>query len=150
MIIVTLKGADVYLANEIERALLPTLSKAYSVEEDEIILHAVDGYLYHDGMDQTSFNLIVKVEAEEKYMLNEKESAKSILEAMKNYAIHTRLYYAYFKKENYYENINEEYPLFINSKNVASFENEEESNVEVYDGNIFEDYEDELPVDEEE
>ena len=43
---------------------------------------------------------------------------------MKNYAIHTRVYFAYFESKHVYESINEEYPLFINSGNVASFENE--------------------------
>ena len=150
MIIVTLKGADVFLSGEVERALFPLLAKVYNVDENELILHAQDGYLYHDGMDQTSFNLIVKVEADVSFESKEKEAAECIIKVMKNYAIHTRVYFAYFESKHVYESINEEYPLFINSGNVASFENDEESEVEVYDGNIFEEYEDVLPVDDEE
>ena len=74
MIIVTLKGADVFLSGEVERALFPLLAKVYNVDENELILHAQDGYLYHDGMDQTSFNLIVKVESDVSFESKEKEA----------------------------------------------------------------------------
>lgn len=148
MIILTLKGADVYLAGEIERAIIPGLSKIYRVSENELIVHATDGYLYHDGMDQTSFNLLVKVECAEKYENFENDSANYILKVMSNYAVHTRVYFTYFKNDSMYERINEEYPLFVNSSNVVDFEQENEADVEVYDGNIFEEYEDVLPVDE--
>ena len=38
MIILNLKGADVYLAGEIERAVIPSLSKLLGVDENDILL----------------------------------------------------------------------------------------------------------------
>lgn len=153
MIILNLKGADVYLAGEIERAIVPSLSKLLGVNEDEILLHAEDGFIYHGGIEQTSYNLIVKVECGEKYAKNEREIANLILKVAKNYSIHTRLYFDYFNEESVYESINNDYPLYLSSSNMVDIdasEDDETEGAEIYDGNIFEEYEDVLPTEEEE
>ena len=150
MFILNLNGADVYLAGQIERSVIPALSKLLKIEENEIILYAVDGFIYHDGIDQTSYNLLVEVECAKEYEKSEKEVADLIFKHVKNYSIHTRLYFNYFTGK-VYESINEEYPLFLSSSNLVDISTEEEGNenAEVFDGNIFEEYEDVLPADEE-
>ena len=113
MIIVTLKGADVFLSGEVERALFPTLAKVYNVDENELILHAQDGYLYHDGMDQTSFNLLVEIVAPEDYVDSEEMVASILMESSKNYSVHVRILFSYYDSTHYYERVNKDYPEYI-------------------------------------
>lgn len=153
MFIITLKGSDVYLAGEIEKNLTPKISKLCRINENEIILHAVDGFIYHDGIEQTSYNLIVKIECSRELEKFENELVKLFFEVLKNYSVHTRIYFDYFTERKVYENINKDYPLFINSTNMVDVETDKfdeiDENVEIYDGNIFKDYENILPVDDE-
>ncbi len=142
MINVTLIGQDIYLASEIEKGMLSQLAKLYEVDEDEIIVSAHESFLYHGGVEQTSYHLLVRVEAEHKYCSLEKNVAKFLLKYLENYSVHVRVYFLYFESNHLYERINEDYPLYLNESNLvnvedSSFEDEEE---DIYTGNIFEEF----------
>ena len=142
MINITLIGQDIFLGSEIEKGMLKPLAKLYEVSEDEIIVSAHDSFIYHDGVEQTSYHLLVRVEAPSMYSVFEKLIAKYLLKYLKLYAIHIRIYFIYFSSDHYYEEINDEYPLFLKENNIieaqdSSFEEEDE---EIYHGNIFEEF----------
>ena len=149
MIIVTLKGADVYLSGEYERVVIPSLAKVYGVSEDDIIIHAQDGFLYHNGVEQTSYNLIVKVECDSKYASKEVECVDKIFAISKNFSIHTHVYFSYFDEKHMYSSLNRDYPRYLTSSNMVNIEEDDDKDdIEIYDGNIFKDFEDSFPNDE--
>ncbi len=142
MINITLIGQDIYLASRIEKGMLSSLAKLYEVHEDEIIVSAQESFLYHDGVEQTSYQILVRVEAEKKYEPLEKNVAKYLLKYMQEYAIHTRLYFLYFESSHYYERIHPDYPLYLSETNLVNLEDDEdyEDNEEIYEGDIFKDF----------
>lgn len=144
MINITLIGQDIFLAAEIDKGMLKSLAKLYEVKEEEIIVSAHESFLYHDGVEQTSYHLLVRVEASKKYGACEELVAKYLLHYLKKYAIHIRVYFVYFSEENYYEEINEDYPLYLKESNIVEEDfpdsSQEEEDEEIYHGNIFEEF----------
>ncbi len=148
MILITLNGADVYLAEEIEKGMLDNLSKIYKVHSNEILFHAVDGRLVHNGMDQTSYHLIVHIEADSKFIVLEKEIAKYILDYSSSYSVHAKVYFSYFDSSHLYERNDEDYDPYLTKSNSVEIQENNEQNEEIYDGNIFKEYEHMFPDEE--
>ena len=102
--------------------------------------------MFFKGHEQTSFNLVIKVECPIKYKQFEEKIAELLLEETKNYSVHTRLLFTYYQESNYYERINENYPEYIVSDpNIALDEgdyDEEKDNYaedEIFIGDAFAD-----------
>ena len=67
MINIVLKGVDEFLGADVEKVLLPKVAKVLQVSMDEVLLTCMHSMIYHGGLDQTSFHMIVTFEMEEKY-----------------------------------------------------------------------------------
>ena len=63
MITVSLLGMDHYEAISKTKLLHKKLKEAYGVEDNELEFFAPESFIIHDGFEQTSFRLNVKVEA---------------------------------------------------------------------------------------
>lgn len=149
MINIVLKGIDIYLAGDFEKKLIAPLAKVMKVHEREIVLSALESLVYHNGVEQTSMHLYIDVECDKKYAQYEKEVADLILGLSKQFAIHTHVLFKYYETIHLHEEIDHQYPLYLDEGNIANVEQTQEDiengNIDIFDGNIFKDYEDVFP-----
>lgn len=144
MINVTLKGIDIYLGGEFDRKIHAKLASLFEVPSVEIITTVSESLVYHQGVDQTTYQLVIKFELSKRYQPFEKQVAEFVLDASKDFSVHTLCYFVYIDEDHIYERIDEDYPRFMNEKNVVGYEDEEdeekEEDVEVFTGNIFQNF----------
>lgn len=153
MINIILKGMDIYLAADFEKKLTEPLAKIMKVHEREIITSALESFVYHLGVDQTSMHLYIDVECDKKYEKFEDEAAKFILKLAKQFAIHSHVLFKYYEDIKLHEDIDHQYPLYLDEGNVANIqseENTEENNKDIYIGDAFKDYEHLFPKNDDE
>lgn len=143
MINVILKGMDIFLAKDFEEKMTVPLAKLINVNEREIFVTTFDSFVYHYGIDQTSMHLFIDVECPFYYERFEDKIASFLLELSKQFSIHTHLIFKYFDDKKLHEAIDHQYPLFLDNSNIANVERvqENEENVEIFDGNAFKDFE---------
>jgi hypothetical protein len=145
MITITFLGLDQYIVGRLSREMTPNLAKLYEVNEDDINFVAPSNMVFHNGVEQTSWNVIVRVNAPMKVSVLQEDVAKLISKSVGEAAINLAIEFYYYSSDNRYERINENYPRYITSDNIVDPEIEYEEldeDEEVYDENIFEGFED--------
>lgn len=148
MITLYFYGLDQYIVGNLSRDMTHNLAELYEVSEDEINFIAPNDMLFHKGVDQTSWNLLVKVYAPKKLFVLQDEAAQIIMQMVQGPTIHVAVEFYYYSTDNRYERINKDYPRFITEDNEIEIEDEYldegytegEGEDEVYTGDIFEDF----------
>lgn len=149
MVIVNFSGLDIFLVGELNKEIHSRIASAYGIDDEDVIFQASDSFLFYKGSEQTSFNLLIKVDAPEDYIDSEETVASILMEASKNYSVHVRILFSYYEDGHYYERINKDYPEYIIDNQEVEVddseydEDNEYSEEELYTGNVFEDLEDE-------
>ena len=138
MITVQLLGVDQYLAMDLVTAQVhENLAQIMETKPEDILFYAPDSFLIYKGLEQTSFQLNIVVEAPSKYKVLEKKIARFLMDTFSISHIHVRVLFRYFESSNEYELINPNYPRFMTEDNMAHFDTEEDVE-EPYMGNAFE------------
>ncbi len=147
MITVFIYGLDQFVVGRLSREMTPNLAKLYEVSEDDIIFVAPENMVFHKGVEQTSWNIIIHVHAPKKVSVLQDQVAKLILESIGDVAINKILEFYYYSEDNRYTKLNESYPRFIASDNLVDIEEEDyedmeegEGENEIYTGDIFKDF----------
>ena len=147
MITVFIYGLDQFVVGRLSREMTPNLAKLYEVSEDDIIFVAPENMVFHKGVEQTSWNIIIHVHAPKKVSVLQDQVAKLILESIGDVAINKILEFYYYSEDNRYTKLNESYPRFIASDNLVDIEEEDyedmeegEGEVDIYTGDIFKDF----------
>jgi hypothetical protein len=147
MITVFIYGLDQFVVSRLSREMTPNLAKLYEVSEDEIIFVAPENMVFHKGVEQTSWNIIIHVHAPKKVSVLQDQVAKLILESIGDVAINKILEFYYYSEDNRYTKLNESYPRFIANDNLVDIEEEDyedmeegEGEDEIYTGDIFKDF----------
>ncbi len=141
MITITILGLDQYIVGRLSRELTPNLAKLYETEEDSINFVAPSNMVFHNGVEQTSWNAIVRVNAPMKVAVVQDEVANFISVSLGDVAINLAIEFYYYSQDNRYERVNKDYPRYITADNLVDVEGEYEeleNGEEVYDGDIFE------------
>ena len=97
--------------------------------------------VFHNGVEQTSWNVIVRVNAPMKVSVLQDEVANLISVGLKDVAINLVIEFYYYSQDNRYTRLNSDYPRYITSDNVVDFQAEYEDldeGEEIYDEDIFE------------
>ena len=150
MITVVIYGLDQFVVGRLSREMTPNLAKLYELSEDEIIFVAPENMVFHNGVEQTSWNIIIHVHAPKKASVLQDQVAKLILESIGDVAINKILEFYYYSEDNRYSKLNEAYPRFIAADNLVDIENEEynedmeegEGEDEIFTGDIFKNFHD--------
>ena len=144
MVIISCTGLDLYLVGKLNAKVHTQVSKILNVDEDEVVFASYDSFVFYKGHEQTSINLLIKVEMDEKLKVHQSELAEYLLETSKEYSLHAYVYFNYYKEENSYLRVNEDYPRYLTSENESSDEDYDEessySEEEIYTGNIFKEF----------
>lgn len=139
MINILISGMDIYFAGELDKLVHKKVASIYRISEDDLLLTANDSFVYHNGVEQTSFQLLIKVEAPQEFKKHQEEIQEYLLEATKQYAVHSTIYFVYYDGENCYKRIDPEYPLFLTENNVVEIDEDVDEEIEeLYEGDIFE------------
>ena len=149
MITIVIYGLDQFVVGRLSREMTTNLAKLYELREDEILFVAPENMVFHNGVEQTSWNIIIHVHAPKKVSVLEDQVAKLILESIGDVAIHKMLEFYYYSQDNRYSKFNEAYPRFIAADNLVDvadedYEDKEEGEGEddIFTGDIFKDFHD--------
>ena len=149
MITVTIYGLDQFVVGRLSREMTPNLAKLYELSEDEILFVAPENMVFHKGVEQTSWNVIIHVNAPKKVSVLQDQVAKLILESIGDVAINKVLEFYYYSEDNRYSKLNEAYPRFIASDNLVDVAGEDyedmeegEGEDEIFTGDIFQNFHD--------
>lgn len=132
MITIKLFGMDSYEAIRYTKKLNKKLAELYDVSENEIEFFACEGFIIHNGFEQTNFRLDVEIEAPEQFEELENEVKDSICDFLReeNVAVHFRFLFTYFDPSHEYLLTDESYPLYMNDNNTVKAKNEEDEEVD--------------------
>ena len=147
MITLTIYGLDQFVVGRLSREMTHNLADLYEVSEDDINFIAPNNMVFHYGVDQTSWNTLVKVNAPKKVMVLQDDAARLIMDMIQGPTINVAVEFYYYSEDNRYEKINEDYPRFITDDNLVDVEGYEEAQYiegdgkdEVFTGDIFKDF----------
>jgi len=126
MINITILGLDQYTIAFYAKENTKNIAKIYESNDDLINFIAPENYIYHFGVEQNSWNALVRVSAPCKFKPFEKTVAEYLLKTLKGVSINISIEFYYYETENHYEYINKEYPRFLTKSNIVDIENEEE------------------------
>ena len=147
MITVTIYGLDQFVVGRLSREMTPNLAKLYETSEDEILFVAPENMVFHKGVEQTSWNIIIHVNAPMRTKIIEKQVATFILESIGDVAINKVVEFYYYSEDNRYSKLNESYPRFIAADNLVDVTEEDyedmeegEGEDEIFTGDIFQNF----------
>ncbi len=145
MITITIYGLDQFVVGNLSRELTPLVAKLYEVDEDEVIFIAPNAMVFHKGTEQTSWNILIKVNAPKKVSVLQDQMAELMLHGIGEVAIHVNVEFTYYSQDDRYSKINNSYPRYISDENLVGIDDdypedleEGEEDDEIYTGDIFE------------
>ena len=142
MVTISIYGLDQYVVGHYSKDHTANIASLLEVDEKDVVFYSPNAYVFHNGVEQTSWNTIVKVNAPEQCEKLEDKLANYIIQTLKEFSIHLVVEFTYYHKHHCYEFVNKEYPRFISEENVVNVEDEElPEGEELYDGNMFEGFE---------
>ena len=145
MITITLIGLDQYTVAHYSKDHTKNIADLFETSEDNIMFVATDSLTFHKGVDQPSWNSIVRVNAPAKFEPLSKVVAKYLINTLKDFTISLAVEFYFFHDHDRYEYINPDYPRFLTEDNIVHAEEDSlEEGEELYEGNIFEGYEEQL------
>lgn len=145
MITISILGLDQYVIGHYSKDHSENLAKLYETDLDNINFYAPYCYVFHNGVEQTSWNTIVRIHAPKEYERIEEQVNSYIVNTLKEFSINLQIEFFYYDKHHHHDYINDAYPRFLKEDNIVNVENESlEEGEELYEGNIFEGYEKKL------
>lgn len=145
MITVTAIGLDEYIIGHYSKDHSDNLANLFETSVDNINFVASNSFMLHKGVEQTSWNVLIKVNAPVQYKEIQDKIATYLLETLSNFAIHIAVEFSYYEKSSRYVQNNDEYPLYLTEQNVVQAEESElEEGEELFEGNIFENFEEKV------
>ena len=146
MITVIIYGLDQFVVGRLSREMTPNLSKLYELSEDEILFIAPNDMIFHKGVEQTSWNILIHVCAPKKVAVLQEHMAELMLHGIGDVAIHVSVEFYYYSQDDRYQKINESYPRFLSQDNLVDVDDEYPEDIEegeggdqIYTGDIFAD-----------
>lgn len=145
MITISIIGLDPYLVRQISKEMSPKIADIYETTVDNINFYAPECLFIHNGVEQNTWNVLVKVNAPLKVKVMEKEAVKIIHEFVKDACVNMSIEFYYYSQDNRYEFIDKEHPRFMTEENTVIEEDEQlEEGEEPYLGDIFENFEEKI------
>lgn len=125
MITITILGLDQYIVGRLSRELTSNLAKIYEVSEDDINFIAPNNMVFHNGVEQTSWNVLVRIHAPKKLNVVQDDVANIISVGIGEMAINLAIEFYYYSTDDRYERISKDYPRYITESNIVNTETDE-------------------------
>lgn len=145
MITITAIGLDEYVIGHYAKDHSDNLANLFEISVDNINFVASNSFLIHKGVEQTSWNTIIKVHAPKRFEVFQDKIATYLLETLSDFTVHLAIEFSYYENKHRYVQTNDEYPLFLKESNVVEAEESElAEGEELFEGNIFENFEEKV------
>ncbi len=161
MITIQILGLDQFVVGRYSREQTGSIAQLFGYSEDEVSFYAPNSMIFHNGIEQTSWNVLVIVLAPKASASKEKEVSDYIAKTLKLYAINIQILFQYYEEEHRHVYLNNEFPPFITRDEIRDQgatmrfgdlpedeyeeepegESSEKGEEEVYLGNAFEGFE---------
>ena len=161
MITIQVFGLDQFVVGRYSRDNTGALAQLFQCTEDDVSFYAPNAMMFHNGVEQTSWDVLIVVLAPNRFASHEDEVADYIGKTLANFALNIDVIFRYFDEENRHSYRNTQYPRFITRDEIRDQgatlrfgdlpedeeyeESDEESSAEgeeeVYLGNAFEGFE---------
>ena len=128
MITIQVLGLDQYVIGHYSKDSTADIANILETTEDEINFYApCDSLLFHNGVEQTSWNTVVFVKIPKKYEIFEAKLADYLLKTLKEFSINVEINFEYIAEAKSYEYVNESYPRFLTEKNIVNVNDMDDS-----------------------
>lgn len=124
MITIKVYGLDQFVVGRYSREVTSQLAKLYEVDENEVNFIAPENMVFHNGVEQTSWNTIIEVHAPKRANLVQEEVANFLSVSLGDYAINVIIEFYYYDESNHYVRLNKKYPRYITEENVVNTDQE--------------------------
>jgi len=152
MITITILGIDPYLVRQVSKNVTKKLANLYECDADQIDFFAPEGLVVHDGVEQNTWNFIVRVYAPLKVKVLENEASEIIYKYLKDACVNMTIEFYYFSQDNFHQYISPNHPRFMTEENSVTEDEEvfeQEEGEEPYLGDIFEGFDEKVKEQEE-
>ena len=137
-------GLDQFVVGEVSSELTHNLAKIMEISEDDINFVAPHDMVFHKGVEQTSWRVIVEVKLPQTFEKIQDQIRQVIVHYISEVAVHIEVLFYYFAPSEHYQYINKDYDLYLTEEDLNRYEDEESEEVyegegddEVYTGDIF-------------
>ena len=144
MVNVFIYGLDQFVVGELSSELTKNLAKVMEIDEDEINFIAPHDMVFHKGVEQTSWRVLVEIKLPQTFEKIQNQIRQVIVHYVSEVSVHVEVLFYYFAMSEHYQYINEEYDPYLTEDEVSRYEDEETEEVyegegedEVYTGDIF-------------
>ena len=144
MILITFAGLDPFVTGRYSREHLRNLASLFETDEEEVSFFAPNGTIVHDGVEQTSWNVRVTVEAPRRLMAVEEVVSSYLLRTIQGFAINIEVLFRYFDEEHLHRHLSEDYPRYIGRDEIREAEEESGEEPEPWLGDAFAERREEL------
>lgn len=118
MITFQILGLDQFVVGHYSKDHTANLAQLYESDESLINFYAPNSMVFHNGVEQTSWNTIVIVRAPEKYRPVESHIASYLIQTLSEFSVNLEIEFEYFSSSSRYEHVNDGYPRYISEDNV--------------------------------
>lgn len=130
MITIMILGLDQFVVGHYSKDHSEALCDLFECGRDDLNFYAPNSMVFHDGVEQTSWNTIVIVHAPHKYEALEENVAKYLLKTLSEFSINIELSFQYFEDHHYHSHANTEYPRYIKGENIKEVDFSYEDDIE--------------------
>ncbi len=122
MILISLLGMDMYQAIDFSRKLHDPLVKAFGCSDDDLNFYAPSSFLIHNGTEQTSFWIEVRVIASDEYRHCQERVSEILVKALDDVSVHQHIIFSYFDEDSEVIHTDPDYPLYMTDSNTVRAE----------------------------
>ena len=144
MVNIYVYGLDQFVVGDVSFELTKALAKLYEMSEDDINFVAPNDMVFHKGVEQTSWRVIVEVKAPEELEKLQVQAKEVIFHYLMEIAIHIEVTFFYYCRHDHFIQYNEAYPKYLEEHEHLEVEDEYEGEYvegegedEIYTGDIF-------------
>ncbi len=148
MVFIKIEGADQVIAMEFSNSVQRSLAKRLGIKEEELVFVTPESFFVHGGQEQTSFHVLVEVLLPKDLKPKEKDVVELLQRRLHEIAIHSHIVFTYFDSESEYDEIDHDYPDYMDNTNMVKAETEQDdqdeegAEPEPYMGNVFQELDD--------
>src|SRR5574344_1397922 len=122
MITICILGLDQYVVGHYSKDHTGNLANLFETSPDDVNFYAPQSMVFHDGVEQTSWNTIVIVKAPHRYENLEAKIADYLIKTLSEFTINLEVEFEYFEEGHRYAHLNSSYPRFIKEDNLVDVE----------------------------
>lgn len=120
MINIFIYGLDQFVVGDLSERMTEVLSKVYEVKEDKINFVAPNDMIFHNGVEQTSWRVLVEVKLPTEFEYLELQAKEIILHYISEVAVHVEVVFFYYENKHHHASINKDYPLYLTEEQGQS------------------------------